>query len=156
MIDMTQRGETEEPVFDMFDDGCGGFKAFYDSMVEKGYMRYNEKDGIYKVVDIRGINKCLFGGEITTEEETRDELTEFILDRLTTDGYVTDVYLMAAWLNIAGIRMHERLEQLKEEGRISCSPDGVRWQLKFTGYPVSEEDDFGDAGHPEQEDLDHV
>lgn len=143
MIDLIQRGETEEPVSDTVDDGCGGFKAFYDSMIEKGYMRYNEKDDIYEVVDIRGINKCLFGGEITTEEKTRDELTEFILDRLPPDGYVTDAYLMAAWLNIAGIRMRERLAELKAEGRIKCSQeqDGVRWKLrpKPLKYPITEE-----------------
>lgn len=46
-----------------FDDGCGGFKAFYDAMIAKGYMEYDEEQGIYKVTDIRGINKCLFGGE---------------------------------------------------------------------------------------------
>lgn len=139
MIDTKQRGETEEPVFDMFDDGCGGFKAFYDSMVEKGYMRYNEKDGIYEVVDIRGINKCLFGGEITTEEKTRDELTEFILDMLRIHGDVDPDCIVKDWLDVAAIKVDVRLKELEAEGRITRSLDGVRWQLKFTGYPVSEE-----------------
>jgi len=67
-----------------------------------------------------------------------DELTEFILDRLTTDGYVTDDYIMGAWLDVAAIRVHERLEQLKQEGRITRSPDGVRWKLRTSPKVVAE------------------
>ena len=73
-----------------------------------------------------------------------DELTEFILDRLTTDGYVTSDYIMGAWLDVAAIRMHERLNDLKEEGKIRSDATGMLWRLKKDRfkplkYPVPEE-----------------
>lgn len=40
---------------------CDPFKAFFEHMVELGHIEIDPDTGVYKVVNIRAINRIMFG-----------------------------------------------------------------------------------------------
>jgi len=73
-----------------------------------------------------------------TEEETRDELADHILDILPSHGYLTLDAIIQSWLDIAAVKVRETLEHLREAGRIRSDPDGTRWKLRTRPVVVAE------------------
>lgn len=64
------------------------------------------------------------------EENARDELTDFILNMLPTNGYITYDCIVQNWLDVAAVKVGVRLKELEAEGKIRSDPDGTRWKLR--------------------------
>jgi len=71
-----------------------------------------------------------------------NKLAEWILDELSSTGYLTTDCIAKVWMiDVGEALMRETLERLEKEGKIKSLNDGTRWKLqpRSRKYPVPEE-----------------